>query len=188
MREGVERDRHTPPQLFERAAADLLAQAERRVRHLADVPQHGPAQLGEGFFELRLPVENTIACARDALDLVLHTVVPATGGTPTVENLGLAAGILGVLDERFLLLAVEESQQDLSGDGDKSDRVLFILDLDTGELESLRVAVVADGSLQGTRYAGHAPVLVPEVDNRATVRNGDGDLDDTFLYLVQSGG
>ena len=124
----------------------------------------------------------------DALDLVLHTVVPATGGTPTVENLGLAAGILGVLDERFLLLAVEESQQDLSGDGDKSDRVLFILDLDTGELESLRVAVVADGSLRGTRYAGHAPVLVPEVDNRATVRNGDGDLDDTFLYLVQSGG
>lgn len=119
----------------------------------------------------------------DATDLyVLHVQRPDTGRT---VNLGLSLAYfqpLQAVGRRALFLLNEAAQQaDSNGDGDQSDFVVHVLDLDTLDLRNTHLAT-----------NGGQPVLlddvlacsVSEARQGGTDLDGDGDTADSVLHLV----
>ncbi|MEM8883596.1 MAG: hypothetical protein AAGD14_06000 [Planctomycetota bacterium] len=108
-------------------------------------------------------------------------------------NTGLAVGFdlpdVAVLGNRALVPVSElEMNADLNGDGDRFDRVLYELDLVTGDSSTFSLAV------QGKVYTNDAQFLflVSELDQRIDL-NGDGDTADSVWHSfdpqrVRSGG
>jgi len=117
----------------------------------------------------------------DAFDAVLHVRDVRSGAT---RNLGVTTS---ADDEPFSLastrhiaaVATEQSQgQDLNGDGDLYDRVLYLYDAKLDTLTSLGVLGLDQGL-----YALSERVLVYSVHETPADLNGDGDIQDDVLLL-----
>ena len=91
-------------------------------------------------------------------------------------GLQLAGGRLA-----FAVSEATEGMRDLNGDGDASDFVFHLYDLQESTVRSTGRAVHA---AQGYRLVpGLAAWLVPEADEGAQDLNGDGDVDDLVLHV-----
>jgi hypothetical protein len=112
----------------------------------------------------------------DAVDMVVHVVDVARGGT---TNLG-RAGFVGFGPSEALFSVLEYQQGvDLNGDGDLLDQVGCVHDPFTGATQELGLAGYYAGFDEGLQL-----LLVSENDQGATDLNGDGDAFDTVLHLV----
>jgi hypothetical protein len=113
----------------------------------------------------------------DELDRIVHLLDPVLG---TSTNLGFeASSLAGAGGELAVLRDESASGNDWNGDGDELDRVFFVWDPLTGQLENTGVAT--NGVLAG---AGDSSFLfvVPEIEDGGD-RNGDGDTDDQVYAL-----
>jgi hypothetical protein len=116
----------------------------------------------------------------DRDDWVLQAWDARTG---RIESSDLAiVGLAAALgpDDVLVILSEAEHGEDSNGDGDELDFVLHGYDLQTRATTSLGIASF------GIPYPGgaRALVLVRESDQAADLE-GDGDLDDTVLHLVE---
>lgn len=119
----------------------------------------------------------------DTGDRVLHTHELATGIT---RNWGLALGASPlVVGSRLVLLIEERGLRDLNEDGDTDDRVASVLDLASGELRNLGVALVSGLQLAATSTALY--LRVDEGHQGGTDLNGDGDSLDSVLHVLRHG-
>ncbi|MBI3909973.1 MAG: hypothetical protein HY320_03455 [Armatimonadetes bacterium] len=115
----------------------------------------------------------------DQMDDVLH-VVDLT--TRRIRNLGLAVEEMQMSD-RWVAVAVPEARQggqDLNGDGDASDVVLYAVELATGEAKCLRLDASSGIQVAGDR----ALAAVSEAAQGGKDLNGDGDTLDVVAHLV----
>ncbi|MCZ6792974.1 MAG: hypothetical protein O7J95_05100 [Planctomycetota bacterium] len=114
----------------------------------------------------------------DAEDPVLHLHDLEQG---TTTNLGVAISFY-TLAGKWLVFTVPESLeggQDLNGDADSEDDVLYLHDLEDGTTTNLEVAVAGGVSLIRNRLV----YQVPESSQGARDLNGDGDARDLVLHL-----
>jgi hypothetical protein len=110
----------------------------------------------------------------------------------TLRNLGVAVFPSidqALFDGRRLAIGVDELSQDadLNGDGDASDGVVHVFDVQTGRLQNTRLATEFaierfDVSLGG-RFIG---VRVAEVGQGGSDLNGDGDADDSVVHIFDT--
>ena len=115
----------------------------------------------------------------DAFDRVVHVYDPVTR---KIENLGFAAVSLHAAADSAVFVVIEASQgaTDLNGDGDTTDRVLFVHSVDTGISTNLGVAVRDDVLVAGCDVA----FRVDEAMNGAVDLNGDGDAGDSVMHVL----
>ncbi len=125
----------------------------------------------------------------DTSDTVVHVY---DTNTATITNLGLARGLarypgpfprIYALDGNHLAFNVGEADNantDLNGDGDATDNVLHVIDLASGSISNLELAVL-DYAVDN----GHIALEVREADQGGTDLNGDGvvSLYDRVLHL-----
>jgi hypothetical protein len=123
----------------------------------------------------------------DTSDVVVHAYNPESGET---RNLGLNVFTFGgfggctaaTLSGKWLVLGVHEFGQgegDLNGDGDRTDVVVHVHNLETAETTIRQfVNLLPYASLSGDRLA----FFVHE-GNEDTDLNSDGDKDDTVLHV-----
>ena len=128
----------------------------------------------------------------DTSDTVVHVYDTQTA---KLTNLGLSRGSvrypgpsprLYALDGNHLAFNVGEEQQantDLNGDGDATDNVLHIMDLTSGVISNLELAV-----LDYAVDRGHIALEVREADQGGVDLNGDGVVSpyDRVLHLYDS--
>ena len=97
-------------------------------------------------------------------------------------NLGVATTLPALSYRGFVAAAIDERAQhdeDLNGDGDAIDHVLVLMEPRSGSYQNLGIAVY--------RFVGsptHLLVRVLESAQGSTDLNGDGDLSDGVLHLV----
>ncbi|MEM9801379.1 MAG: hypothetical protein AAGA20_13715 [Planctomycetota bacterium] len=106
--------------------------------------------------------------------------------TMEVTNLGFAAGIFPVVAHGRVGLLVREASQgsvDLNGDGDISDQVLVVIDLDSGAAQSTGLASASRFVITPERTV--FPAL--EEFQGAADLNGDGDANDWVLHSLEHG-
>jgi len=87
----------------------------------------------------------------------------------------------------FVVLPAHEASQgdtDLNGDGDADDAVLFIFHLRTAELECIEYALLYAANLGLAVGESTVSFLVPESAQGGQDVNGDGDLYDAFLHIL----
>ncbi|MBN1418557.1 MAG: hypothetical protein JXP34_07245 [Planctomycetes bacterium] len=102
--------------------------------------------------------------------------------TGEIRNLGHRASLWGIAEHRVIFVVYEPHRgEDLNGDGDRSDHILHIHDLETGETTNRMLPVyqlfdfwAASGDL--------LVVGVPEPDEGEDL-NGDGDIDDVVVHV-----
>ena len=111
--------------------------------------------------------------------LLLSSVCLWSQESSAVTNLGLATDDAAALSGKWLAFQVfEECQrEDLNGDGDMTDGVLHVRDLEAGETTNLGFAGGVD-ALSGKWLA----FTVREASQRQDL-NGDGDMADTVLHV-----
>ena len=118
----------------------------------------------------------------DAIDTVLHVI---DVGTRSVRNVGLAVDPLQfALEGGNFAFAVSEAMQgqvDLNGDGDAEDVVLHVLDVRRGRVRSAGLDAQGGFQLDADRL-----VLPVRESTQGQDLNGDGDLDDFVLHLVDA--
>ncbi len=110
----------------------------------------------------------------DALDLVLHGVDVTTGATVNLALASLADSAFDPARQDHAVVQVSEISQgqDLNGDGDQGDAVLFALDLVAGSARSSGLAVsTSDAALVDGPWAA---LSVNEAGQGAVDLNGDG--------------
>lgn len=119
----------------------------------------------------------------DTGDDVLHLFDAATG---TITNLGLASpGQNVAADGNLVAFTVSESEQgnaDLNGDGDTNDDVLHLLDVPTGKITNLGLAVVGPPAVHGHRVV----FAVSESGQSGKDLNGDGDAADPVVHVYDA--
>ncbi len=106
---------------------------------------------------------------------------------PAVTNVGTEVSWMEGSENLWALGVYEPSQgyNDLNGDGDTSDWVLFVYDLAAGTLDNQELAL-GTGSPFGaflTASSALAAAGVSETDQGRTDLNGDGDTDDLVLHV-----
>jgi len=114
----------------------------------------------------------------DTTDVVLHVYDPATHVT---TNLGLAASTDLKIFEKTIAFRVSEAEQgqDLNGDGDLLDSVLFVYDGATAT--TINTHMAADPSIL---LDGHVVAFrVNEIAQGNVSRNGDPDVGDDVMTL-----
>ncbi len=114
---------------------------------------------------------------------------PASLSSPTVVGLGLASapGELAGADGLWLLGVREfdSGGRDLNGDGDAADRAVHVLDLATGTVRSLGLALETRGLGPVLAVGGGLGLFsVSEAASGGRDRNGDGDASDAVVYVV----
>jgi hypothetical protein len=115
----------------------------------------------------------------DTLDEVAHILEFATGD---ITNIGIAIDYkLWWSGRWFKMQASEESNgnTDFNNDGDATDMVTHVYDLDTGSLINTGLAA------RGGSSADVLHLIVDEQNQGNTDLNGDGDADDWVLHLVE---
>lgn len=132
----------------------------------------------------------------DSIDTVYHALDTNLG---VAFNTGLTTAIDAVASnglEAFLVFEFYQGNQDLNGDGDTADHVLFLFDQGLGTLRNLGVAVERDCELLGHGLQRCAPsvrlgpdraaFLVSEFAQGRQDLNGDGDAVDHVLGIYTS--
>lgn len=128
----------------------------------------------------------------DMYDEVLHLVDLRSG---EILNERLALGYRGssqdlytpVFSAERLVFAVGEARQggtDLDGDGDASDAVAHVIELDEGGVHDTRLALSESSYYPMAVAERQTALLVSEAANGGRDLNGDGDLDDDVLHVV----
>ncbi len=164
-----------------------------RVLHLHDIHSGTRINLGVSIESISRPeerdrfvpflVSELFEGARDlngdgdSQDLVIHVVDVVSG---TVENLGVACSSGGILSDNRLAFLVSETfhgNQDLNGDLDANDEVVFVYEPLLGSLRNVgffgRIIGFSEGILA---------FLVPENGQGRTDLNGDRDFADLVLH------
>lgn len=117
----------------------------------------------------------------DALDRVLHSIELSTG---VVTNFGLAVNNLQIHGDVIVGYVYEFQQgQDLNGDGDVQDTVPHVIDAALGSVHNFGFAWSGEAAISGGRVAFRLPETEAGVD-----LNGDGDLADVVVQLVDAAG
>lgn len=107
---------------------------------------------------------------------------PSRGPAPSVVDFGHRTDSYRASERLIAFLASEDGRVDLNGDGDRSDRVLFVHDPIRRRTTNLGLA----GALldvAGRRVAFN----VPESAQGNTDLNGDGDTGDVVLFTYDAG-
>ena len=118
----------------------------------------------------------------DREDNVLHVRDLEAGET---ANLGLAASA-GALSGKWLAFSVYEQGQgaDLNGDGDASDSVLHVRDLEAAETTNLELALASSRPVCDLAYLSGTWLAVGVSEEaQGEDLNQDGDTDDEVLYV-----
>ena len=118
----------------------------------------------------------------DTDDNVLHARNLESGATISLgESFLLWQSFLLEPANQFLIAIVERSTgEDLNGDGDVGDRVLHVVDPASGEFINKELAVLG-GSLH---QSGPFVWFEAREGHQGQDLNGDGDLDDSVLHLL----
>ena len=118
----------------------------------------------------------------DKTDIVFHTYEGETG---VLTNLAVAQGWMPAGGERFALLLVSESGQnvDYTGDGDKLDRVYHVYDAASGTLTNTGKGVFSGAGIT-VRELGSLCAFQGTEGNSGADWNGDGDQIDTVLFFL----
>ena len=117
----------------------------------------------------------------DALDEVAFTLDASTL-TLTNTHLAVAGGVQANADSLLLLARESDENRDLNDDADLDDLVYVLHERATQTNTSLRAATtVLDGRLLAD---GRAVLLISEAGQGADL-NGDGDLDDSVLHVLE---
>ena len=167
------------------------------VLHIHDLQSGATVNVGISAYDMEVGESEILFAVREAdeggvdlngdgdmTDTVVHLLHLATG---TVQNLGLAGhfsarspGFSEHIDGGTGVFAVSELQQggvDLNGDGDTFDGVPHRIDLATGSVASLGVAVIA------TRIEQDLITLFVQESGQLDDLNADGDLQDIVLLV-----
>lgn len=121
----------------------------------------------------------------DQRDRVFQFYDAATG---EVRNLGFVAGGSRYLgNKRTVSLSVHEQTEDLNGDGDLSDVVLQLYDVENGEVSNLGFATRRDRVFSETKEDFLAFNVVERSEGESDL-NRDGDFEDEIGHLVYLGG
>ena len=148
-----------------------LAVTSSSLRLSNDLLVFGASELAQG---IDLTGDGLIASQN-----VLHVYDPSAG---LVTNVGLDAKTVMEPDGPRLPFSVnEDAHGDLNGDGDVSDDVWHVLDLDTGGLQNL--GYPDSSSFRAVVEASHLVDVVWEGFQGVDLTN-DGDLDDFVLVLM----
>lgn len=122
----------------------------------------------------------------DIYDRVLHLHDLRDGSTLNLEGATRSGAwsqhYLGSLAASFLVSEMDQGRQDLNGDGDTEDDVVFVRNFLTGQTLNLGWAA-SRGTTSPFVDRGRVSFLVPEEGGIPVDLNGDGDTSDSVRFV-----